>query len=62
MSNTIGKNIAAVAALIASIVFAPAAYPQEEIEYKKFKLEDASCDVGVRYKKTPKGLILGVFL
>ena len=35
-------------------------YSQEEIEYKKFKSDDASCDVGIRYKKTPKGIIVGV--
>ena len=40
--------------------FGKFAFSQEEIEYKKFKLEESSCDVGVRYKNTPKGMILGV--
>lgn len=35
-------------------------FSQEEIEYKKFKLEDASCDVGVSYKKMPQGILVGV--
>lgn len=36
------------------------AFSEEEIEYKRFKLEDASCDVGVRYKTTDEGMIVGV--
>ena len=35
-------------------------FSQEEIEYKKFKLEDASCDVGVSYKKISEGLLVGI--
>jgi hypothetical protein len=32
----------------------------EEIEYKKFKFDESLCDVGVRYKNTQKGLLIGV--
>lgn len=35
-------------------------FSQEEIEYKKFKLAESSCDVGIRYKKTSDGFIVGV--
>jgi len=35
-------------------------FAQDETEYKKFKLEDASCDVGIRYIKTQEGLTVGV--
>lgn len=35
-------------------------FAQDETEYKKFKLEDASCDVGIRYIRTEKGLTVGV--
>jgi hypothetical protein len=40
--------------------FPKQSFSQEEAEYKKFKLEDAYCDVGVRYKSTPQGLTVGV--
>lgn len=36
------------------------AISQEEIQYKKFKLEQASCDVGLSYKKTDAGMKIGV--
>lgn len=50
-----------ISALLLTVLFSAAyVFSQEEIEYKKFKLEDASCDVGVRYKSTEKGLIVGV--
>lgn len=40
--------------------FAGACFSQEQIEYKQFKLEKASCEVGVLYKQTPEGMIVGV--
>ena len=52
------KKILTACALLC--LFGGTVFSQEEIEYKKFKLEDSSCDVGVRYKNTPKGMIIGV--
>jgi hypothetical protein len=40
--------------------FSPPAFSEEQIEYRQFKYEDASCDVGVRYRNTPDGVVLGV--
>ena len=40
--------------------FPAQSFSQEEIEYKKFKFDEASCDVGVRYKSAPQGLTIGV--
>lgn len=55
------KPIIKILAISVSIFFiTSAAFSQEEIEYKKFKLENSSCDVGVRYKNTPKGIVVGV--
>lgn len=41
---------------IACILAAGPAFCQEEVEYKKFKLEEASCDVGIHYVKTKDGM------
>jgi hypothetical protein len=61
MSNITVKRLLSAALIPLSLLLAiPNACSQEEIEYKKFKLENASCDVGIRYKKTPQGVILGV--
>ena len=46
--------------LIPVLFWAGICFSQEEVEYKKFKFDDSSCDVGVRYKNTPKGLVVGV--
>lgn len=43
-----------------SLILTSLVFSQEEAEYKKFKFEDASCDVGVRYKNTPQGLCVGI--
>ena len=40
--------------------FAPCVFALEEVEYKKFKFEDASCDVGIRYRNTNNGMAVGV--
>jgi len=60
MSNMIGRSIVAAAVFSLNIICLTPAYSQEELEYKKFKLDNASCDVGVKYKKAPQGLVLGV--
>ncbi|MDP3790609.1 MAG: hypothetical protein Q8R38_01010 [Candidatus Omnitrophota bacterium] len=60
MSNTAIRLIITAALILATSIFTRPAFSQEETEYKKFKLEDASCDVGVRYKNTPQGLIVGI--
>lgn len=46
--------------IFAVIFCAGAVCAEEEIEYKKFKFDDAACDVGVRIKNTPKGMLVGV--
>ena len=46
------------AALI--LISAQLSFSQEETEYKKFKFDDAFCNVGVHYKKSPQGLTVGV--
>lgn len=46
--------------LICLMLYAGLSYSDEEVEYKKFKLEESSCDVGVHYKSTEKGLSIGV--
>lgn len=60
MSN-IKTRLKGIAALSAVAVFTgQLIFAQDETEYKKFKLEDASCDVGIRYIKTQKGMTVGV--
>ncbi len=46
--------------LICGAFFAGSAFSLEEVEYKKFKFEASSCDVGVHYKSVQKGLLIGV--
>jgi hypothetical protein len=60
MSNIVIRAIVAAALILSSIIHSSPAFSEDQTEYKKFKLEDASCDVGVRYKNTPQGLMLGV--
>lgn len=36
------------------------AFSQEEVQYKKFKLENVSCDTGMFYRKTKDGMDIGV--
>lgn len=60
LNTTTRLSITAVLSLLAALILTPPVFSQEEAEYKKFKLEDASCDVGVRYKNTPQGLTVGV--
>lgn len=60
MWNTAGRLILALALYFSGLIFTPFIFPQEEAEYKKFKLEDASCDVGVRYENMPQGMAIGV--
>jgi hypothetical protein len=40
--------------LICALLYAGPSFSQEEMEYKKFKFDDSSCDVGVRYKIDPQ--------
>jgi hypothetical protein len=47
-------------AVILMLFCACTAFSQEEIEYKKFKFEESSCYVGMRYKSSQKGLLIGV--
>ncbi len=56
------RNIASALslALILSF-FSPTAFPEEEeMQYKKFNLENVSCDAGILYKDTPYGMRVGV--
>ncbi len=46
--------------LICIMLCAGQSFSNEEMEYKKFKLEESSCDVGVHYKSTQKGLLIGI--
>lgn len=60
MWNTTGRLAAAFAASAVIFFHSPNVFSQEDTEYRKFKLEDSSCDVGVHYKKGAKALTLGV--
>ncbi|MCX5666268.1 MAG: hypothetical protein NT036_04400 [Candidatus Omnitrophica bacterium] len=42
------------------IFWAGPSFSSEEVEYKKFKFDESSCDVGVHYKSAQKGLLIGV--
>jgi hypothetical protein len=42
------------------MLYAGFSFSQEEVEYKKFKFDESSCDVGVHYKSGSKGLSIGV--
>jgi len=46
--------------LISIPVFIQPAFSQEEVQYKKFKLENVSCDAGMLYRKTNNGMEIGV--
>lgn len=47
--------------LLACIIFyAAPSFSYEEVEYKKFKFEELSCDAGVHYKSSQKGMLIGV--
>ena len=46
--------------LIPLLFWAGISFSQEEVEYKKFNFDASSCDVGVHYKSTPEGLVVGV--
>jgi len=48
------------AAAILILFCASSAFSHEEVEYKKFKFVDSSCYVGVHYKSSQKGLLIGV--
>lgn len=54
----IAKKI--VIALTYIALAASPSFSQEEMEYKKFKFDESSCDVGVHYKSTKDGLSIGV--
>jgi len=60
MSNTAIRSTAAALVFTVNILSASFLFSQEETEYKRFKLEDASCDVGVRYKSFVQGLTVGI--
>ncbi len=46
--------------LILAFIPIRSAFSQEEIHYKKFKLENTSCDVGIIYRNSPAGMQVGV--
>ncbi|MFH0764746.1 MAG: hypothetical protein V1927_07090 [Candidatus Omnitrophota bacterium] len=50
--------------LVLTLIFIPVfirpAFSQEEAQYKKFKLENVSCDAGMLYRKTDNGMEIGV--
>ena len=48
-----------VLALMFIFLAAQPVFSQEEVQYKKFKFEKASCDVGVVYRKTKTGMDIG---
>lgn len=48
------------AAAIPILLCASSAFSYEEVEYKKFKFDESSCDVGVHYRSARKGLSIGV--
>ncbi|MFA4982336.1 MAG: hypothetical protein WC592_07725 [Candidatus Omnitrophota bacterium] len=50
--------ILCVLAIVAS--GAVSGFSEELLEYKRFKLEQASCDVGLLYRPAPEGMTLGV--
>lgn len=54
------KKITATLICIILYLYASPSFSQEEVEYKKFKFYESSCDVGVHYKITKKGLSIGV--
>lgn len=60
MSNTVIKSAAASLVFVISILSASTLFSQEETDYRRFKLEDANCDVGVRYKSYSQGIAIGV--
>jgi hypothetical protein len=61
MSNTARKRRAALAVLLSlSLTLTPRVSCQQDTEYRRFRFDDADCDVGVRYKNTDKGLTIGV--
>jgi len=50
-------------AMVTSVIvvfFARTSFPQDAIQYKKIKGRKASCDVGILYKKTPRGMDIDV--
>lgn len=53
-------KIKTAAILLACLLSAGVCFAWEEIDYKKFKLDDASCHVGAYYNRTAGGITLGV--
>ncbi len=47
-------------AFICIILCASPSFSKEEMEYKEFKFDDASCKVGVHYNSAESGLLIGV--
>ncbi len=47
-------------ALAAACISPLCAQTSEELQYKRVKLDDVTCDVGVAYRKTPQGLDIAV--
>jgi hypothetical protein len=52
--------LTALATLIIASAIPAYAFPQEEVQYKKFKFENAEMHVGILYKDRPDGLDIGV--
>lgn len=54
------RKKAVVAVLVSLLLFPALSLAQEESQYRKFKFDKATCDVGIIYKTTPEGLDIGV--
>lgn len=54
-------RVISTALILAAIFFTDAGFSQEEVLYKKFKLENVTCDAGVLYRnRMPEGMDIGV--
>lgn len=56
MSRLRGFHFVFIAVLLAALFFCADLPASEEIQYKSFKLDDVSCEVGLLYKNTPGGM------
>lgn len=54
------RALLSVIVLIAFLSTGSPSFSQEEIQYKRFNLEEVTCDVGILYRQTPQGMEIGV--
>ena len=47
-------------ALVVACVFVQTSFAQEEMQYRKVKVENAACEMGILYKGTADGMDIGV--